>query len=707
MDPIKKKNLHEPVILTKRLDNGQLVVVDSKTTVRYLSIDKLEVLNGFKANINHLRFKSDVVAFSGDGKHFATLTSDCKESRLYNAKTKKVVAKVDRHHGEASTVAIEPYSRYMFSGGDDGKIFAVEIRSGKLAFTLPSHVDTINDMAFSKNGNWIAYASYDKKISIFNLSMMTLKHKLKQHSSAVMKVRFLSQNRLLSIDKKSSAFIWNMYSGKLLHRLQGVHDDVTQVVITPDSKFLFLGTALGYILVYDLDTYELLSKKYIKVSSSITALEFYDEEHQLIIGCENGDLLFYNIYEGEDHLKELLKFKKYEEIQKQAENNPLLAYTKVYDLVANLWDKTLEKAKLLLQNNDRKTAQALLEDFKTIPAKNKIIQKVLREYEDFDKFVTYAKEGKLALAYSLANTHPLYKESKIYKSLEAKWQKVFTAAQKYALDPKGTDKAKEILAPYRGISEKTKLIQEVLTKGDVYKRFRVALGQQDFKIAFELIRLHPFLTEFPEYDSLMNYADSLYMKSQEAIQKGDTHTAVKLLRILEDFPDFQEEVKMLMQEIEAKQKFFNAVQSKDYALAYNLMAISEDLQETVDGAKLHKRWMDDLSEAYSYTHLGDVEKIKQLIKPYLKIRSKYMALASLFGQTYIAQLENAIRDEEEQSKIENGIRNYLLAFGEDEHIDSLFSYFKQQYKETKLELERLPKGSLKMWRPSMIVDSIF
>jgi len=707
MDPVKKKNLHEAVILVKRLDNGQLIVVDSKTTVRYLNIDKLEVLNGFKANINHLRYKTDVVSFSGDGGYFATLTTDCKESRLYSANTKKIVARVDRHHGEASTVAIEPNSRYMFSGGDDGKIFAVEIRSGKLAFTLPAHVDTINDMAFSKNGNWIAYASYDKKISIFNLSMMTLKHKLKHHSSAVMKVRFLSKNRLVSVDKKSSAFIWNIYSGKVLQRLQGIHDDVTQITTTPDDKFLFVGTALGYVLVYDLDTYELLSKKYIKVSSAITALEFYEEKHQLIIGCENGDLLFYNIYEGEDYLKELLKFKKYEEIQKQAENNPLLAYTQIYDLVANLWEKTLEKAKILLQNNDKETALALLEDFRTIPAKNKIIQKVVREYDDFDKFVTYAKEGKLALAYSIANAHPMYKESKIYKALEAKWQKIFTTAQKYALDPKGIDKAKEILAPYRGISEKTKLIQEVLTKGEVYKRFRVALGQKDFKIAFELIRIHPFLMEFPEYDSLMNYADTLYMKSQEYIQKGDTHAAMKMLRVLGDFPDFKEEVKYLMQDIENKQKFFNAVAAKDYALAYNLMAISEDLQETVDGAKLHKRWMDDLSEAYSYTYEGNIERIKELMKPYMKISSKYMALASLFGQTYIAQLEKAIDNEEDQVKIEEGIRNYLLAFGLDEHIQNLFEFFKERYPSTKLTLERLPKGSLKMWRPSMIVDAIF
>ncbi|WP_321778368.1 hypothetical protein [Sulfurimonas sp.] len=89
MDVVKSKDFNEPIVLTKILDNGSLLVVDAKTTIRFLDKDSLELLNGFKANIKHLRYKTNVVAFSSDGAVFATLSSDCKESRLYNAITKK------------------------------------------------------------------------------------------------------------------------------------------------------------------------------------------------------------------------------------------------------------------------------------------------------------------------------------------------------------------------------------------------------------------------------------------------------------------------------------------------------------------------------------------------------------------------------------------------------------------------------------------
>ena len=706
MNPVITKNIKEPIIHLKILENNALVVVDANTTIRYLNSETLEVLNGFKAKIHHKSYKTNVVYFSKNGKYFASLTPDCREARLYNVNTKKATARVNRHQGEVSCVGIDSKSRYMFSCGDDGKTFAVDIKSSKLAFTLPPHADTVNDIVFSENGNWVATVSYDRKVSIFNLSMMTQKHKLKHHSAPVMKARFLKKQRLLTVDKNAKAVICNIYSGKVVKRLDGIHDDVTQIVTAHEDKFLFVGTALGYILLYDLDTYELLSKKYIKLNSSITALEFNQKTNNLIIGTDDGDLLFYDIYEGEDKINELFKHKKFEEIQNEANHNPVLAYTKVFDLVSNLWENTLEKAKICLQNGDKKTAEALLSNFKHIPSKNSMIQKVLAEYEDYDKFVINAKQGKLTLAYSLANQHPMYKESKLYKSLEARWKKTFALAQKYALEPNGVDKAKEILAPYRGISEKTKLIQDLFTKGNIYKRFRVSIGQKDFKMALELAKQHPFLKEFPEYMTIMNYADMLYAKARKMIQEGETHAAIKLLRILGDFDDFKDEVDSMIKEIESKQKFFIAVQEKDYILAYNLLDQNEDLEDTKDGKELIERWNNDLEVANAYAAEGNIEALKEILAPYMKISSKMMALANVFAWGYMGQLESAIKAKTDQHRVEEGIKNFVLNFGVTDQLETLYRIFKKYYPESKLNLELLPHGSMKMWRPSMIVKSI-
>jgi len=706
MEVLRSKNFKEAIVQTQILDDGRLLIVDSRTTVRFLDIKTLELIDGFKVNINHLRYKNRVVQFASNGESFVSLSSDCKESRLYSVATKKIIIRMDRHHGEASCVGIDTTNKYMFSCGDDGKTFAQDISSGKLAFTLPVHVDTVNDIVFSSNGNWVATASYDRKISIFHLTMMTPKHKLASHAAPVMKLTFIGVNRLFSVDKNNKAIIWNIYSGKVLARLNGVHDDVLQVVTAENDKFLFLGTALGYVILYDLITYEQLSRKYIKVNASITSLVFDDNAKELIISCDNGDVLFYNIYEGEAHITTLLKEKKYEEIQAHVDTNPFLQYTKIYGLVANLWENTLAKAKQCLQKNDKKTAIALFSYFKNIPSKNKIMQQVVAEYADYEKFVGFAKEGKIALAYGIVNQHPMYKETPVYKSLETRWKKAFDLAQKHALNPKGMETAKEILAPYRGISEKTKLMQELFTQGEVYKRFKTAIGQKAFKVAFELIKHHPFLMEFPEYITIMNYADTLYVKSQKLINTGDTNSAVKILRVLSEFPDFASEVKELMMDIESKQKFFKAIKDEDLAQAYNMLDMSDKLQETDDGKRLQQQWNSDLAEANSFAVEGYTAGIEEAMKIYMKISSKYMALGSVFGWCYMIQLEKAIAANQDQFIIEEGIKNYILNFGLQDQILSLYEIFIEKFPNSKLNLELLTKGSLNMWRPSMIVQSI-
>ncbi len=703
---VKNVSIKKPVIYLNILKDKKLLAVDSDTTVRTFTTEELTLASGFKANIKHERYKTQVVTFSEEGDYFATLSSDCRESRLYNAKTKKVIARVSRHQGEVSCVGIDPLTRFMFSCGDDGKTFVTDIKSGKLIFTLPPHADTINDIVFSPKGTWVATAGYDRKISLFSLVTMTHKEKFKAHSAPIVKMRFLSKNRLLSVDKNAKAIVWNIHSGKVLMRLEGIHDDVVSVTTSKDDQFLFLGTALGYILLYDLNTYQQLSSKYIKMESPLTYLEFDKENDYLIVGTVDGFIAYYDIYEGQDRLMELLKMKKFQEIEKSSLANPILAYTNIYDMVSNLWENTLKKAKILLQNGENKKALLLFGHFVNIPNRNKVIQKIIKDYEQYDKFVQFAKERKLALAYSLANTFPVYKESKIYQALEKQWKKSFVAAQKLSLSAKGMDRAKEMLAPYRGISDKTRLIQDMMTKGEIYKRFLAYFGKRDFKMCSELLKQYKFLKEFPEYDTLSNYADSVYMKLYESVNKGDTYTASKYLKILSEFDDFRDELNELSKSIAAKQKFFDAVENNNLLVAYELLDANEELLETEDGIKLNKQWLKDMAMANGFALAGDTNGLKDTLHIYLNITSKYRALANEFAWCYSTQIEQKIAGEALQKEIEKGIKNYILNFGLEDQIVVLFEKFQKAYPESKLNIELLREGSSSMWRPSMIVSSI-
>ncbi len=705
MTIVDSKNIKKPVIYLKLLENKNLLIVDADTTVRYLDRDSLKVLNGFKLSIKHQRYKNSVVDFTNDGQYFTVISETRTEAKVYTTRTKKLIAQIDRHQGEVSCVGIEPSGHYMFASGDDGKTFVIDILSGNLAFTLPHHKDSVNDIAFNKSGNFVALASYDKSIAIFDFKTETLIQQLKVHSQQVVKVRFVNNDRLISVDGKSTTMVWDIASGKVLSVLQGIHDDVIQLFSIKDDSFLFVATTLGYLILFDLKTYKLLSKKFIKLPSTILSLVFYEEKNQLIIGTKDGKVSFYNIFAGEEDLKKLYKHKDYKSMQKKFLANPLLEYTPTALLVEERWNKIIVLAREYLQNGERAKAITLFDSFKSLPQKNIIIQKILREYRDFEKFLFLAKNKKIVLAYGVAEQNPIYKTSKAYKELEDCWHKDFKLAKNHSFHLE-VDKAKKILLPYRGLSAKMKDIQKLFREGEIYKRFRWAISREDFKIVFELLKIHPFLKKLDEYDKLMKYADALYINSLQAIEKDDNVLAMKMLRVLLDFNDFKNEVKELLKNIENKQKFLEAIKYNDMRVAYNLLELSQELKETEEGLKLQSLWKEDMIKANRYAMRGDALGIEKVLQNYLKIVSKYITIAPIFRLCYLVQIEKAFKTKKEKLVIERAIKNYLLFFGRDSKIEIFYNSFIRNYKDSKLNLEYLQKGSFEKWKPIMIVKSI-
>lgn len=702
----RSSGFSETIVHVRVFNDDTLLVVDASTKIMYLDHSTLRPKDEIDIGVKRSRHFPKLIGFSPDAKYFALISEDFKESKLYETRSKSILAGVDRHQGEVSCVAIDPKGKYMFSCGDDGISYAVEISTRALAFTLPPHKDFVNDIAFSHEGNIAATAGYDRNVSLYNIAMMMPMGLLRTHSAPVMKLAFLDNYRLLSIDKKGAALITDVKSKKTLGRLNGIHDDINDIVVGAQGRFIFLGTKLGYVMVYDAHSYEQISSKYVKFESTVSALGFRESSNELIAATDSGELLCYAVFDKEELLKEYFKEKRYDHMYDLIKKNHILKYTDIVKNFEKLWEKTLHRAKMLLENREKIRAQELFKDFSTIPSKKQTMQKLISEYEEYEKFLGFIKAQKLSLAYALANLHPLYKETKAYNSMEAQWEKDFALARKYLLNPKLAHKVDEILAPYRGISEKTLLVQNLTLNVQVYKRFRDALNQRSFKVVFELLKLNPFLKEYPEYKALMNYSDGLYMKAQTLLGDGDTHAALKIFRTLLDFDDFKDEAKEVISEIEARQKFFNALKEDNISLAYALMDDFYSLRLSEEGKELLRLWEEGLQKASECAALQDLKCIEESLRAYMKIESKKSDIANVFALYHLGELRGALEGKMEQKTLEKGIKNYILYYGPTKQIEDFFESFKIAFPDTKLNPSAQKSGSLSSWRPSMIVKSI-
>jgi len=705
MEVLKLLNIKSPVLLLKPLYNGQLAIIDAHNTLRIIDPKDYKVTGGFKSNIVHTRFVGTHVDVTPDGKYSISIIPGVNKAAIFSVDKKELLYQVGRHQGEIESVAIDPNSRYCITCGQDGKAFAWVLKTAHLAFSLPHHADFITTVAFNESGQWVATGSYDRTINLLNIA--TLKHstKLLGHNSVIVKIIFLPEARLLSADRDGTLIIWDMHKGKIIKRLSKMNDAITALSISDDKRFVFVGTKLGYVGLYDLESMELLKHSYLKENEEITSIAFIVDHFRLAVGTATGNVRIYPLFGVQDEYIKMIRERRYREFYEALEDNPMLLYSKPYEVAERIWSDTLTQARAFLEARDSDKVKELFDPFTGVPKKNALITQMRRDYEKFEQFLTCTQEGKLPLAYSLAKQYPSFQLSEAYTAMEHRWKHLFSKAQELILASNGDEQARNLLAPYRGISEKTVLIQELFQERRMYDYFKKVVAQQDYVKFFSLVKMYPFLKEFPEYSTVMEYADRLYIQTQKGYTSGDYATAKKGCEVLVSFPDYAQDAQKILDAIKVKYLFYDAISSDNLNNAFSYLTLYPVLYETPQAQALERKWNEVVDQAQRYAAKGLIKEMLNVFEPYRTIKDKFPAMGAVFAQCYSTQLEEKLRNHASQRVIENGIRQYVAFFGKDDMILQIYDHLKSNYT-PQINLETLKQGSLAAWIPSMVIADI-
>lgn len=705
MHVLKLLNFKVPILGLKTLSNGNFGVVDLHNTLRIVDTTLYTVIDGFKTNIKHERHLSSYVDLTDDGEYMVTADTEKNKAAIFSLSKRKQIYKAGTHDGEIESVAMDPNGRYFITSGQDGKSFVWVLKTSRLAFSLPPHSDFVSSVVFSHDGQWIATGSYDRTINLFNIGTMKEGTKLRGHSDVIKEIIFLPEAKLLSVDRGGGLIIWDISSGKMIKRLSKILDEVSSVAVSSDKHFLFVGTKLGYVTLYDLHTMDLISQRFIKISEAITSLTFLSNPVRLALGTQEGNIYIYSLFGDEEKYMQMLLDGEYKPFYNALEDNPILAYSKPYELAEQNWVNVIENGRKYLEQNEQIKAKELFAPFVGIPKKTVIINQMLNAYEKFGMFENYIKIGRLPLAYSLAKQYPPFQESELYRKMELQWKKVFFKAQELILSSNGEEQARELLAPYRGISEKTALTQQLFEQRKAYILMKKVLSQNDYVKFFGLVKMYPFLKEFSEYGSTMEYGDILYIQAQKAYTNGDYSTARKACKILISFPDYSKDAQKMEETIRIKHLFFQAITANDLPNAFSYLITYPLLYETPEAQLIERQWDVIVDNAQRFASTGSIQETLQVFEPYFAITDKFRAMGSVMAQAYCVQLEQKIQFKIPQKDIEYGIGQYINMFGLDEGIRSVYNYFKLLY-ETSLELETIEENTSMSWTPKVKIDDI-
>lgn len=139
------------------------------------------------------------------------------------------------------------------SSGNDVLIWSVD--SGKVERILKGHASTVNALAYSPDGRYLASGSDDRLIKVWDTVSGAELHSLAGHRGHVNGVAFSADGRsLVSCGRDSTLHVWHVATGRPLFELDQLRQMVGGLLWSPDRSYLAVtsDSPPATLLLYDL-----------------------------------------------------------------------------------------------------------------------------------------------------------------------------------------------------------------------------------------------------------------------------------------------------------------------------------------------------------------------------------------------------------------------------------------------------------------------
>lgn len=205
---------------------------------------------------------------------------------VYGIKEKN---RLDGHSGLVSDVSFSPDGKYIASASDD-KSVKIWNRNGKLLHTL-KHDNRVNSVSFSPDGELIASASDDSTIKLWNYKGELIET-LKKGIDPITDASFSPNGKYIaSSSDDGTVKIWNR-GGTLLKTIYGHKDRVKAVSFSPDGKIIASGSWDNTVKLWTLDGTLL---KTLEHDNKVTTVSFSPDGKIIASGSWNQTVKLWDL----------------------------------------------------------------------------------------------------------------------------------------------------------------------------------------------------------------------------------------------------------------------------------------------------------------------------------------------------------------------------------------------------------------------------
>jgi serine/threonine protein kinase len=199
--------------------------------------------------------------------------------------------------GAVTALAFSPSENYAISGGPDGVIRFLDVKTGQLLRGLTGHQDKISALSFSSGGQYVVSTSHDRVATVWHIDSGQPVIAFADHKRAInCALIHPDEERVITGGADELIKVWDLQSGRVMQELKGHAGPIRCLTLSPDTQLLASGSEDASIRLWDLTTGQLCH--YIAAFYPIFAVALSSNHSSLAGGGYDNSVKMWDLTTG-------------------------------------------------------------------------------------------------------------------------------------------------------------------------------------------------------------------------------------------------------------------------------------------------------------------------------------------------------------------------------------------------------------------------